>query len=301
MRVFAGKMKPRAAYPLVKIFMRLDKFMRWLRSFTCDRYQLSETATLYYISKILKLNSGAVVLESKDIRRAKDTVFVMGSGYSIAGISEQEWSHFRETGDILGFNWFFRGEFIPVTYHVVREMGGFRTVLANKRMFKSYTTELFNNPCYRNTTYFVQCDKKAQATLWCVFFLKMFKNKKVCFYKNLPDGAGIYEPSDDITAIPHCGVSLFDVINVSYILGYKKIVLVGVDLYDRRYFWLRQDETREGEPKRGASYSDIHSTLSRVLKGMPVWREYLSKRGVEIYLYNPRSLLTGILSVYRSK
>ena len=129
--------------------------------------------------------------------------------------------------------------------------------------------------------------------------MKLFKNKYICFYKNLKNRTLILKPSEDINTIPHCGATLFDAINISYLLGYKNIVLVGVDLYDRRYFWLRKNETREGDLKRGATCNDIHNTANFVLEAMPIWKEYLQKRGVKLYVYNPRSLLNKILPIYK--
>ena len=108
----------------------------------------------------------------------------------------------------------------------------------------------------------------------------------------------ILEPSDNIYAISHCIATLSDAINISYILGYRKIVLVGIDLYDRRYFWLGRSETNEYDLKRGKTYSDIHATADNVLRGMAVWNKYLTKKGVRLYIYNPRSLLNKVLPVY---
>lgn len=85
----------------------------------------------------------------------------------------------------------------------------------------------------------------------------------------------ILEPSDDIYAIFHKGATLFDVVNISYILGYKEIVLVGIDLYDRRYFWLERNETDKCDLKRGKTYSDNHATTDNVLSGLAFWSKYL--------------------------
>ncbi len=35
----------------------------------------------------------------------------------------------------------------------------------------------------------------------------------------------------------HRSGTLFDAISLAYYLGYKKIILLGVDLYDARYFF----------------------------------------------------------------
>ena len=42
-----------------------------------------------------------------------------------------------------------------------------------------------------------------------------------------------------------------DTVNVAYCLGWKHIVLVGVDLYDSRYFYLPQDSTPAIDERSG--------------------------------------------------
>ena len=133
--------------------------------------------------------------------------------------------------------------------------------------------------------------------IWTVFFMKVFKKNKVCFFKNRRVMSAV--PSKDINGIPTCGATLFSTINIAYLLGYKKIVLVGVDLYDRRYFWMK-DIRRDcsNDLQKGAAFSDPHRTGNHVLKQMNIWNKYLKKRGVDLYIYNPRSLLSKVLPLY---
>lgn len=81
---------------------------------------------LHSTSKILRLKSEANVIDVEDIKKGKrkDTIFIMGSGYSINDITKEEWQHIEEVGDTLSFNYFFRGEFVPMTYHICGEISG---------------------------------------------------------------------------------------------------------------------------------------------------------------------------------
>jgi hypothetical protein len=45
----------------------------------------------------------------------------------------------------------------------------------------------------------------------------------------------------------HIAGTLTDCAKFAYLLGWKNIVLAGVDLYDRGYFWLSYEDTREDE------------------------------------------------------
>ena len=275
-----------------------------------------EPTVLYYTSKILKLKSEANIADIEDIKksRRKDTIFIMGCGYSINDITREEWQHIVEDGDTLAFNEFYRGKFVPITYHICGEISdapNYGLILMNSKHrgnIKSYYNELVSNPYYKDTIYFLRYKMDIKKTpvpiaMWALFFLKAFKNKKVCLYRIVFFGESILkpfeilDPSDNIYAISH-NATIFDAVNIAYILGYKKIVFVGIDLYDSRYFWLGRNENFEDVLKLGLTYSDSHYTANKVVRGMGVWNKYLIKKGVRLYIYNPRSLLNKVLPIY---
>jgi hypothetical protein len=94
-------------------------------------------------------------------------------------------------------------------------------------------------------------------------------------------------------------------------MGWKEIVLVGVDLYDSRYFFLDPDKTLAVDVERattvpaernsmhGQRYDSEHNTArSGVVRLMAEWREALEPVGVQLTVYNPRSLLADVLPLY---
>ena len=291
---------------------KLKKYLRPIATYERYLMWMIKSNIIYYTSKLLKLKSEANVMNIENIkkRRRKDTIFIMGSGYSINDITREEWQHFVDVGDTLAFNDFFKGKFVPINYHICGEIAGvpnYGLILMNskyKRKIKSHYDEISHNPYYKDTTYFLRykidiTKAPIPIALWALFFFKAFKNKQVCLYRIVIPKDTILEPSDNIHAVSHNFTTLFDVVNISYILGYKKIVLVGVDLYDRRYFWLGRNETREGDLKSGKTYSDIHLIADKVIKGMGIWNKHLIRKGVRLYIYNPHSLLNKILPIYK--
>jgi hypothetical protein len=100
-------------------------------------------------------------------------------------------------------------------------------------------------------------------------------------------------------------------VNVAACLGWKHIVLAGVDLYDSRYFWLGPDETLEFDPVTellkpgkintvGNGPYDRHNTARNgVVQRMEAWRHHLESRGIQLSVLNPRSLLADVMPVYR--
>jgi len=267
---------------------------------------------LDWFGKLLRLRSNGYTVKIQDIKqhRYKDTIFIMGCGYSINDITETEWERMASDGDILSFNEFFKGKFVPIDYHICGEIAGvpnYGSVLLNKEHIKDYYHELFNNPYYEHTLFFLRYKaspfKKFLApiptAIWAYSFLKTFRHKPVCLYGIVTREDTVLEPSNDIYTVSHYAATLCDAVNISYILGYKKIVLVGVDLYDRRYFWLGKDETRVDDLRRGHSCSDIHNTGKPIVEVMDMWNKYMSEKGVQLYIYNPRSLLCQVLPLYQ--
>jgi hypothetical protein len=97
----------------------------------------------------------------------------------------------------------------------------------------------------------------------------------------------------------HGQSTIQEAINFAYLVGWKRIVLTGVDLYDRRYFWLPPDETRSIDRVRGAAAADTHvQARMGLVETLASWREWLGRQGVELEVMNRRSLLAGALPVY---
>ena len=101
-----------------------------------------------------------------------------------------------------------------------------------------------------------------------------------------------------------------DAVNCAYCLGWTNIVLVGVDLYDSRYFYLPPDQTvafdettlkiggAEYNPIRGQRFDEAHNTVRiGIIDVMASWRPWFEREGVRLSVYNPRSLLADVLPI----
>ncbi|MFQ5934582.1 MAG: hypothetical protein ACE5KI_08075, partial [Dehalococcoidia bacterium] len=121
---------------------------------------------------------------------------------------------------------------------------------------------------------------------------------RVFRFRNRPRSA--YEPPSPSfkAGLFHGASTLSDCVNFAYIMGWRRIVLVGVDLYDRRYFWLRDVETRDHDVARGASHEQRHNSAEGVIRVLGAWGEVLSQEGVQLSVYNPRSLLASVLPMF---
>lgn len=258
----------------------------------------------YYIfSRLFGIENYCNHIGIKNIRNTinKDTIFIFGSGYSINNITKDEFLKMKIIGDTLSFNYFFRGQFLPIDYHLCGEIEknkNYGGVLSRKRSLnniKKYYDELFSNDFYNKTTFFLRYKidySLVPSATRAIFALKVFNKKRVCLYgikRNRSLGS-------NIESISHIGGTLSDAINIAYLLGYKKIVLVGIDLYDRRYFWLGYNEVRS--IGRVESCSEQHATAQPLLDLIGEWNTELLANGVNLTVYNPKSLLTEVLPVF---
>jgi hypothetical protein len=255
---------------------------------------------------------GYTVLDDEQVRSARrsERVFVFGSGASLNELVPEEWEHFAQD-DVLGFNLFLRQEWVRADFHLLR--GGIYDTLRWRPFALEVAELLRTNPCFENTILLLQGDE----------YLAQFTNQLVGFGL-LPEGSRIFRyrtaraagpPTRSLSeGVRHTHGTLADAVNLAALLGWREIVLVGVDLYDSRYFFLEPDQTHgvdvatglptgaERNPYRGTRYDEVHGTArAGVVELMGEWREALAADGVELSVYNPRSLLAEVMPVYERR
>lgn len=257
-----------------------------------------------------KNRSAYQVLGETEIKasRTSDTVFIFGSGYSLNAISPDEWRHF-EQHDTFGFSGFIYEKWVRVDYHLIRGWVEVKAGAFNWRAHTQQFSDMLNaNPLFRDTILILQGEYLAQFcnTLIGYGFLK--SGSRVFRYRT---ARGVKSPTRRLDeGICHTVGTLSDAVNFAYCLGWKHIVLVGVDLYDSRYFWLKSNETLDVDEAtgalvpadnniRGLRFDEAHNTARNgVVETMAEWRQVFEQRGVKLSVYNPRSLLADVLPIY---
>lgn len=229
--------------------------------------------------------------------RRSDTVFIFGSGASLNELTPEEWRTFAEH-DTFGFNWFIREDWVRCDYHLIRDIADRDPEGRTTEELREYFAILRANPHFADTIYLVQKG------------LRALSGNRAIALRQLPDGSRIFrfralggqrEPSRDLRrGIARAHATLEDCVNFAYLIGWRRIVLVGVDLYDRRYFWLPPDEARLGDAARGATAADPHTqATSGQIEQLGEWTRLLRAEEVSLEVYNPRSLLTRVMPLYR--
>lgn len=248
------------------------------------------------------------VLAEDEVRAARrsDRVYVFGSGASLNDISDAEWQEIA-AHDVFGFNAFYRQQWVRTDFHLLR--GGVYGELRWEPHGREVEELIAANPNYASTIFLLQDEYLGHFANTLVGRRLLPRGARIFRYRTLP-GPGL--PSRSLAdGVRHSPGTLADCVNLAALLGWREIVLVGVDLYDSRYFWLPPHQTLGVDKKlgnvvpmdvnnvRGNRPEDRHNTAaSGVVEQMAAWRDDLSKRGVTLSVYNPRSLLAEVLPVF---
>ena len=239
------------------------------------------------------------VVNNRNLLSSKksDTIFIFGSGYSINDISEKEFRYFT-TKDTLSFNWFVYQNFLPVKYHLIRELVGDEKNLKDLNEKIETFKDLINKKNYKDSIFLLQNDLTATMPFELLNRFIFPFSQKIFFFKTSSRNLKSF-PDKLEKGLVHSAGTLTDCVSFAYLMGYKKIVLVGVDLYDRRYFWLKEDESLHSDTLRNNSFLNPHNTASPMLHVLQKWNEKFKGEGVQMYTYNEKSLLNEFLPIYK--
>ncbi len=243
-------------------------------------------------------------------RRRSDTVFIFGSGYSLNDVTPDEWAHFS-AHDVFGFSGFVYQSWVRADFHLIRswDVAGKDVVARWPRPMEAFARDFTANPHFRETVAVVQAEYGALTGCTLIGHRLLPLATPILPYRTA-------RRLDDLPSshwdegLAHTQGALADTVNAAYLLGWKRIVLVGVDLYDTRYFWGPPDATivmgNDGECRqvtpvsdRGVRWNEPHLTATRgIVDVMGAWAEEFARESVRLEVYNPRSLMTRVLPVY---
>ena len=226
-----------------------------------------------------------------------DTVFIFGSGHSLTEITPAEWDQISEH-DTIGLNRFIYQSWIKVDYHFIRELEMVDDRFSTEAWVDAaavFAGEIEKNVLFHNTVLFVQKDFLGLVGNLLLGRRLIRPGRNVFLYKTY---RGRRLPTRSFReGIPRRTGAIGAGINIAYLAGWKRIVLIGVDLYDSRYFWLPAEVSREGRAVDAA-----HPSASRgIVQDMKNWREFLLDQGVELTVYNSKSLLAEVMPVFSHK
>jgi hypothetical protein len=288
----------------------LGKILNFLNTLFVLRFQFLNNKNFIkyflYLKKINSLNKKKInnkyknqKLNINQIKKIKKTneVFIYGSGYSINEISNEEWRKLRNY-DSIGFNNTIFLKKISFTYHINR-------YLKNPKKNINYQIKIINKNRYLKKTTFLMPEGFIEEYTNNIFSKNLWdKNKNFFLFKtnrffNLPIG-------NINVGLIHKSGTLIDCITFAYYLGYKKIVLVGVDLYDTRYFYVPKNKTSilfnipSSKNVHGNTPDCKHQTIiNKVDYRIRLIKKFLTKKSISLEVYNKKSLLKRELKLFK--
>jgi hypothetical protein len=216
--------------------------------------------------------------------RTSDTAFVFGSGRSLLEIEPSEWRSIARCNTI-SLREFPRQHWVRADYHVTSEVD----------FLDEYATRLRENPLYADTVFVVQDGFRAERGNALIGRGLLRPGARVFRFRRTHRGE-YASPSRRLDRLVHGTNSIFDATNLAIALGFRRIVLAGADYYNKEYFWLEESETRAYE-KPGVVATQPWDAADAIVSMLGRWRRELEQEGVELLVWNPRSLLARELPV----
>lgn len=218
--------------------------------------------------------------------RRSETAFVFGSGRSLLDITGEEWERIGAHATI-SMREFPRQRWVRADYHLTAEVD----------FLDEYAQRLRENPLYADTVFVVAGGFRALRGNELVGGRLLRPGARVYRFKRVARGR-YAPPSRTPRRLVHGANSIFDAVNFAYALGFGRIVLAGADYYNKEYFWLDAEESRAYDDPRFPA-TQAWPFAEGIVEMMGRWGRVFDADGVELAVYNPRSLLARVLPVFR--
>lgn len=246
--------------------------------------------------------------------KTSSKLFIFGSGASIKEIDEKSWKKINEF-DTLGFNGTYLLEKINFTYHILRAGDEAPSVLnenfINKEILyaKNVTQKIINNSYLKKTIFLFPsgiCQHFPNLLLGYKFW-----NKNNLVYRYRVNRFAKYPKGNISRGLIHQIGTLSDAICFGFYMGYKEIILVGVDLYNNEYFYTNEGKTTKIDEvlgvevnadfnHRGLKVNENHNTVNNgIINLIDEWGIYFKKNDIKLSVYNPKSLLNKVLPTFK--
>lgn len=265
--------------------------------------------------KNLQLYFGAIqnkkfykIINFKEIRKIikkSDTIVIYGTGSSINRIKKNEWKKLRK------FNSISLGHFAEHAYKKkididiahIKEIGAWGDIvndsqLENMKEVVNYVEGCQKLKNYNKTIFLVQSGIPGKCSNFMIDNLLFKFKSNIAFYKNSQILNNINKFTGNKSFLNgYCG-SLSIVITFAIKLGWKNIILAGVDLVDNRYFYLKKNQTPQWNSKRKIKVNDPHSMKKRTIEYVNDLSKWSKSRGIKLYSLNKKNILADILPIF---
>lgn len=231
--------------------------------------------------------------ELLNLKKTSESIVVMGSGWSINNISEYQWKAISNVNSI-GFNWFCKHQFAP-TFYIIREQANIAS-RKNHDESPEALISLLSKKNYKDTLMIVlDVSKHSPHAFKYRKLIKTITNQYITIKDFKVKGSfNIKYMFKDMfnVGLYHGKCSLVNVIHFILQMKYENVYFAGVDLYDSRYFWLREKETRHTVKNKCKKYNSKHAVAGYTLKFL---NKIQKNTKLKMYSLSEKSLLCKIM------
>lgn len=242
--------------------------------------------------------------------RSNVAVF-LGCGPSINNLTKEEWDRIQTFDTWSINNWIYHPFFVPDFYHVELKSYDYPFFIEHlndkRHMYQQKCHFLFPE----NASVRIDKDRIGLLHLLKDYHTTAYpikhrnrdllkQIKKSCVVKNKKEIINTVNADyqfDDAYITKSYDISLTCIIEIMYKMGYKTIILYGVDLYDSRYFWtggnqiygrVHHQTNKEHENKNPSLPHNTYIVLGFIID---FYLRHIVPNGRNMYLGNSKSLL----------
>ena len=254
--------------------------------------------------------AGLPLLESLDLSHSKtsDTLFVLGSAWSINEISDERWRIIGKH-DSVGINFWPAHPFVPRFFHFENITYGcqpdvydaFQLLLKRRSEAYANTVKIVTNispPELRQTIF--ELPEGMKKNLYVTFSMPVpVRNEEelragIRYMRSI----GAFAPRNKVSWLFKYGGSVIGMMTFAVLMQYKRVILCGVDLNKHDYFYHHRERYPEFADWEFSSRREAHLTTRRLPWLVPaqsavhIFKEMiLDPQGIELFVENRVSTL----------
>jgi len=249
-------------------------------------------------------------LETLNLRSLKesDTLFVLGSAWSINDIPDEKWNIIARH-DTIGLNFWPAHSFVPKFFHFENltyeyqpvAYDAFRLLMERRSAAYANTVKIITDLAPVGTRQIVfELPEGMKNNSYVGFALPIVARNEEEFRAGIRymRSIGAFSPRAKVAWLFKSSGSVTAAMTIAVVMGYKRIVLCGVDLNQQNYFYQLRERYPEYADWEFASRSEAHLSTRRLPWLVPaqsavcIFKEMiLDAAGIELFVENRASTL----------
>ncbi len=246
----------------------------------------------------VRLSAGIPLLEEVDLRQFKgsDSLFVLGSGPSINRISDARWREIKRN-DTVGFNWWLYHPLVPKFYFLEsfeREAAPdhfecYLTLTRARAVDYAGTIKIAMELHKPGTQTVLALDPGFKKNLFAAHSVAVpARNEdELAWAFRYLQHTGVFDCTGRFSHLPKHAASLTSLLVFAVKLGYKRVVLCGIDLKTSSYFFQERTVYSESWELPSAAACERHETDVPLTWRVPVNRVVAAIKQI---IYDPSEI-----------